>query len=217
LTHPGAYVSVPPMPEREWENLNKSSKDQYLTMGSFCGDQQIFIKKAHSLLDKGLFTEVLDLADQRIARMPGELDAQIIRAHALTGLNHINEAGEVLKYIEEAILRLSSEAGALSRRIHEIETTEKLVEEPQASVSISSEFYTVTLAELYIRQGHLDSAQNVLETILKENPVHETALFKLREVEELLRKNCEKKQRDALIVELNGWLTNVQKLMINGS
>ena len=48
-------------------------------MDSFCGDQQTFIKKAHSLLDEGLFTEVLDLADQRIARLPGELDAQIVR------------------------------------------------------------------------------------------------------------------------------------------
>jgi thioredoxin-like negative regulator of GroEL len=205
------------MPEQEWENSNKSSKDQHLTMDDFCGDQQVFIKKAQSLLDKGLFTEVLDLADQRVARMPGNLDAQIIRAHALAGLNHIKEAGEVLKYIEEAILRLSSEAGALSRRIHEIETSEKLAEEPQTSVSISSEFCTVTLAELYIRQGHLDSAQNVLETILRENPVHETALFKLREVEELLRKNREKKQRDELIGELNGWLTNVQKLVIDES
>ena len=186
-------------------------------MDIFYGDQQIFIKKAQSLLDEGLFTEVLDLADQRIARMPGDLDAQIIRAHALTGLNHIKEAGEVLKHIEESILRLSSEAGAISRRIHEFETAEKLVEEPQASVSISSEFYTVTLAELYIRQGHLDSARNVLETILKENPVHETALFKLREVEDLLRKNREKMQRDAMIRELSDWLTNAQKLVIDES
>jgi len=73
---------------------------------------------------------------------------------------------------------------------------------------ISSDFHTITLAELYIKQGHLTIARNVLKRIIKRDPQNTKVLKRLEYVETLMGKGNVNKQ--ALIVEeLNRWLNNI--------
>lgn len=73
---------------------------------------------------------------------------------------------------------------------------------------ISSDFHTITLAELYIKQGHLTIARNVLKKIIKRDPQNTKVLKRLEYVETLMGKGKVNKQ--ALIVEeLNRWLNNL--------
>jgi tetratricopeptide (TPR) repeat protein len=194
-------------------------------MGKMNGDYQAFLKEARFLLEAKLFKEALALADRCIGYLPGDVDAHVIRAHALSGLGRHEDAKSALQHIEAFILRLATEAEMLSRKLQEAEAigrqtnnpSEPCQEIPRPAGFISTGFYTVTLAELYIRQGHLDNARDVLEAILKENPAHETASFKLGEVQELLKKEREKQRRKMLIDELSRWLTNVKNSAAHAS
>ncbi|MBN1545441.1 MAG: tetratricopeptide repeat protein, partial [Syntrophaceae bacterium] len=88
---------------------------------------------------------------------------------------------------------------------------------------ISPEFFTVTLAELYMRQGHSDQAREVLKTILAKNPDNEQAAIKLTALDGTLTKaECNVDYNPvlsdgtdldtALIGELEGWLARLARL-----
>ncbi len=80
------------------------------------------------------------------------------------------------------------------------------------------DFCTTTLAELYIRQGHLDMAVSVLGEILKREPENKTVADRLNDVMEMqhdgMRKNTSlhMKQDETLIKELTRWLENIERL-----
>ncbi|MDA8124170.1 MAG: tetratricopeptide repeat protein [Deltaproteobacteria bacterium] len=82
---------------------------------------------------------------------------------------------------------------------------------------IPADFQTVTLAELYIRQGHLTQAAEVLETILRRDPQQEMAAEKLREVRARLGQEPDSGERDPVIGELSRWLDRVGRLRIHGA
>lgn len=77
-------------------------------------------------------------------------------------------------------------------------------------------FQTVTMAELYMKQGHLDMAENVLGEILARDPANEAALSALKRVKSLLYDRKEKvrslRQRTVVIDELSRWLKNVERM-----
>jgi len=88
---------------------------------------------------------------------------------------------------------------------------------------IYPEFYTVTLADLYVRQGHLTLARNVLETILTKEPGNEQASMKLTELVKLLTVPEAVPESTtvhpalaganaAIVSELEGWLTQVARM-----
>lgn len=81
---------------------------------------------------------------------------------------------------------------------------------------ISPDFHTVTLAELYITQGHLSMAKNVIEDILLKDPANVKALQKLDELKILLKDDSErpdlKRTQTYLLNELNRWLRNLEKM-----
>ena len=61
-----------------------------------------------------------------------------------------------------------------------VEQTPEVEREAGDAAEVPSDFQTVTLAELYIRQGHLRPAAEVLEAIIGQEPGHEKAAALLR-------------------------------------
>jgi tetratricopeptide (TPR) repeat protein len=74
---------------------------------------------------------------------------------------------------------------------------------------VAPDFYTVTLAELYIRQGYLQMAADVLNEILKNEPENHAAAEKLGDVNMILR---DKKHKEEVVQELTRWLKNIDRM-----
>ena len=75
---------------------------------------------------------------------------------------------------------------------------------------ISSDFHTITLAGLYINQGHLTMARNVLKKLIKKDPRNVRVIEQLEHVEALIGKGG-KNKRTIIIEELNKWLKSLQR------
>jgi tetratricopeptide (TPR) repeat protein len=82
----------------------------------------------------------------------------------------------------------------------------------EGDVRIPTDFQTVTLAELYIRQGHLRPAEEVLEKIIGQDPQNEKAAGLLQEVRERVLKGASAQQYTGVIAELSRWLDNIGRL-----
>ena len=87
---------------------------------------------------------------------------------------------------------------------------------PQHSPSIMR---TVTIAELYIKQGHTDLAAEILEEIIKKDDTNKRALAMLSEIRGSGTAQPEKDappekgaQPDAVLKELNRWLSNLDRI-----
>jgi tetratricopeptide (TPR) repeat protein len=78
------------------------------------------------------------------------------------------------------------------------------------------EFYTVTLADLYIKQGHFKMAAEVLEKILEKEPENVLARAKLDTVTAAIALkspvNRDILQSDNLAKTLSCWLENINRL-----
>jgi tetratricopeptide (TPR) repeat protein len=81
----------------------------------------------------------------------------------------------------------------------------------EETLRVPDDFQTVTLAELYIRQGHLQMAKKVLEAILRKDPLEKRAAERLREIEALSGEGAAAKE-DPVIAELYRWLDNIGRL-----
>jgi tetratricopeptide (TPR) repeat protein len=83
---------------------------------------------------------------------------------------------------------------------------------------VASDFCTTTLAELYIRQGHLDMAINVLGGILQREPENRFVANRLNDVMAMQQQgiiestSLHTEQNEAVIKELTRWLENVGRL-----
>ena len=93
-----------------------------------------------------------------------------------------------------------------------VEDVEEKVEEAQ----ISSDLYTLTLAELYIRQDHYDMAREVLEAILQKEPGNQKAATMIREIDQHLNDRIEKdmarERKKHLANELTRWLQKLTRM-----
>ncbi len=82
---------------------------------------------------------------------------------------------------------------------------------------VASGFRTVTMAELYMKQGHRDMAEKMLRDILAQEPGNETASALLQKIKSTAEEQREGKmrslhQRAAVIDELTRWLKNVGRM-----
>jgi tetratricopeptide (TPR) repeat protein len=83
-------------------------------------------------------------------------------------------------------------------------------ETPQHSPSIMR---TVTIAELYIKQGHTDLAAEILEEIIKKDDTNKRALAMLSEIRGGSAAQPEKDAlSDAVLKELKRWLSNIDRI-----
>jgi len=84
--------------------------------------------------------------------------------------------------------------------------------------NVPSDFYTTTLAELYITQGHADMAVDVLSCILKKDPQNVLVANRLKEVRTLLNCGIQEEQslsashNEGVIQELTRWLKNIDRV-----
>ena len=81
---------------------------------------------------------------------------------------------------------------------------------------IAPDFHTMTLAELYIRQGHLEIAADILEKILKRDAGNQKAAEKLHDVRAMLSDRTgngySRGRHSEVIKELTRWLKNIEKI-----
>ena len=78
------------------------------------------------------------------------------------------------------------------------------------------ELYTVTLAELYIKQGHLQVAAEILKEIISREPQNDQAVAKLESLQAALDPELSPSEKfvetDRLIKTLTAWLKNIDRL-----
>jgi len=83
---------------------------------------------------------------------------------------------------------------------------------------VASDFYTLTLSELYISQGHLDMAYDVLSEILKKDPGNQEVVNRLKDVRAMINEGKKKEKfshsqtNEDVIQELTRWLKNIDRL-----
>jgi tetratricopeptide (TPR) repeat protein len=80
---------------------------------------------------------------------------------------------------------------------------------------IAPDFHTMTLAELYLRQGQLEMARNVLKEIIRREPDHPEAGVRLREIEDRLNApqgDADRPAHEKVFRELSRWLRNIGRI-----
>jgi tetratricopeptide (TPR) repeat protein len=83
------------------------------------------------------------------------------------------------------------------------------------------EFFTITLAQLYIKQGHLQDAEIILEEVIKKEPQNAQALLMLNELKASFASQSSGNEifseHDNLIKMLSSWLKNIERLKMNAA
>jgi tetratricopeptide (TPR) repeat protein len=93
-------------------------------------------------------------------------------------------------------------------------------DEGQDTEPIAPHFRTLTMADLYIRQGHLDTAADILKEILKNDPDNELAAERLREMTRGLNNGLvdDRSRRAARIIsELEKWMKKLGRAKTYGT
>lgn len=103
---------------------------------------------------------------------------------------------------------MADAVGALkeSASIHETKREDSAVE---------ADFYTMTMADLYVKQGHLQSAVDVLEAIQRREPDNAAIVRRLRDVKALMADQSpvpSSTESSAVVSELSRWLKNIDKI-----
>jgi Tfp pilus assembly protein PilF len=90
-------------------------------------------------------------------------------------------------------------------------------EETEGAAAVPPDFQTVTLAELYIRQGHFQLAEELLEKIIAAEPKNERAAMLLTEVRGQLCGTASSPPDTGVVAELSHWLENIGRLRGNAA
>ncbi len=89
------------------------------------------------------------------------------------------------------------------------------------TTSLAADFQTVTVADLYVRQGHLEEAAELLERILQRDPEDPQAARLISEVREKMAmhrtETPEKGREHRLVDELQRWLDNIERMRPHGT
>lgn len=216
----------------------------------------MFLQDAETYIELDDFRTALNLAQERLRRIPGDLDARIVICRVWLLQGRLDEARDMLREMEEILASLSqiyacmgdicmkkgmresaddfyrkfkmlnpdaAPARDISERLKDIEglqsrdeaaeVVEAAEEAEQAEeAEVPADFQTVTLAELYIRQGHLGPAEEVLAKIVGQEPQNEKAAGLLGEVRDRILREASVQRYAAVIAELSRWLDNIGRL-----
>lgn len=83
---------------------------------------------------------------------------------------------------------------------------------------IAPHFRTLTMADLYIRQGHLDTAADILKEILTNEPGNKNAAERLQQITGSLKNEVSENRGnniDMVIAELEKWMKNISRIKNN--
>jgi tetratricopeptide (TPR) repeat protein len=199
-------------------------------------ERSAFLAEADAFLAANDDETALAVAEARLLRMPGDLDARSVICRVRIRQGRLEEAEEMLRGVEASLASLSRVYSTLWDAYHSRGMEEKGAAayrrykalnpdlspapesadgsgEPERDAGdageVPSDFQTVTLAELYIRQGHLGPAADVLEGILREKPDHEKAAALLGEVRETILREEARQRYPIVIDELSRWLDTI--------
>ena len=213
-------------------------------------ERKAFLEEAESLLSKGDYLTVLSLAESRLKRTPGDMDARIVICRVWIGQERLEEAGEMLQEMEDILAGLSQiytcmgdiylrkgmaesaqvfyrtfvslnpdtpTARKISERLEGISeqhaTDDPERAEQEEAAQAPDDIQTVTLAELYARQGHLRMAEEILEAILGRGFHHPKAAELLREVRERIanQEEPEEKREPEILQEVRERIANQEE------
>ncbi len=176
-----------------------------------------------TLLEMGKIEESLEIL-QRVEKEIGRLAVVYLRAADAYRDNGWNREA-VLLY--QKFLSLSPSA-ACSREVadklaalQEADVLTGNVDQAEGEAMPRPEFYTITLADLYIRQGHLKMAADVLAEIIKKDPANIRAREKLEAINlsPAIKAGADvtASSADAIIKTLSCWLENIGRLKKNAT
>jgi len=114
-------------------------------------------------------------------------------------------------YYEKCLAQLSPPqvARAWKRAVAEISLQAE--GEPEEVRQVPQDFQTMTLVDLYVRQGHLKEALKVLESMREKDPANEAVIERIRGVQALMGEEVLEEKREHLLAELDRWLQNIYK------
>jgi len=144
-------------------------------------------EETRALFKKFGLTVPAEASTEIAADQPGRSDRREIEVPTGAGIETVETAGE----------RISPD--------EDIPRDEEGPETPE-------DFHTVTLAELYLRQGHLRLAERVLEKIVRREPQNGKATELLREVRDRLQPEGSVPRQAAVTAELSRWLDNIARM-----
>lgn len=186
------------------------------------GDVEAIIMLCQGLLRLGRLERLQGLL-REVDETIGGLSRVYLRLGELCRISGLSaESANFMNKYNALTAAISPEGnGRLPDATSEVVNDEEVTEDE--TVDISPEFYTVTLADLYIRQGHLAQAREVLASILAKEPGNEQASTKLTELDNLMTAggvNVEPERVEAdvipvnaaIISELEGWLARLDRL-----
>lgn len=119
----------------------------------------------------------------------------------------LNPQGPAHQTVAEKLERLMDTGAAL--------LTEEDEDHYQHITEIASDFHTMTLAELYIRQNQPEMAHNVLKEIIRREPHHPEAGVRLSQIEDQLtapRGESDRRAHEKVSRELSRWLRNIGRI-----
>jgi tetratricopeptide (TPR) repeat protein len=110
-------------------------------------------------------------------------------------------------WVRDTLERLKGIEGPHEEEPHETDAEVKTEED----AGIPPDFQTATLAELYIRQGHLRPAEELLVKIVGQEPHNEKAAGLLQEVHDRMLAEATKERHAGIVAELCRWLDHIDR------
>ncbi|PKN77453.1 MAG: hypothetical protein CVU52_00440 [Deltaproteobacteria bacterium HGW-Deltaproteobacteria-10] len=212
-------------------------------------DRLLFINQMETFLQDKRLPEALIKAEERLARLPGDIDARAYINLVLIAMGRIEESRDILLGLEKNITALSlvylhsadaywekglnqdavlcyskflslnplaENSRDVAEKIARLKNAEALADEVDESGDADSpglELYTLTLADLYIKQGHSKMALDILTEIIKREPANVQARVKLDTVKAAIALKSSSGDSVAatnnLIKTLSCWLNNI--------
>jgi len=161
---------------------------------------QVFVYLAEALFERRMYTEAMETCLNGLRLHPHDLRARVILGLSYLRTDNLDRAESELLRAKE-VLEINTatyqglaelyerkgdgEKSSLYRRLYQtVQSPETMAAgEPEASPQIEPEVATVTMAQLYAQQGHLDKAAAVYRTILETSPETPEVAARLAELE----------------------------------
>ncbi len=121
----------------------------------------------------------------------------------------------------QTLIQLSPDASAKERLLKKIDALNGVERGPADKLidDVSEDFKTMTMVNLYIRQGHLGMARKVLKEMMQSDPGNIRVGERLREVESLIEGKIpasKETHSKVILQELERWLRNLERLKSHG-
>ncbi|MCK9196645.1 MAG: tetratricopeptide repeat protein [Syntrophales bacterium] len=194
--------------------------------------------QAHGYMDRGLYFLSLSMAKDRLIANPDDIPATVIACQSYLGMGNVEDARNFLARLDT----VNSELSQLFKNFGDVylqqgdEGQARIFYEKSAALSpfddgseddgagvgdegsqerrpdLSADFQTLTMADLYIRQGHHEGAREILAAILARDPNHQEVRQRLDDVLAILNEKINDlpiDKKTTVVHELSRWLNNL--------